>query len=279
MTIAACLKWVDRRPEVDPLTGAVGHDGRSGGASDADKAALEWALRLGGSWSDDVTVVTAGPPAAESLLHEGLALGAARAVRVDLPAGTPSDVVAAAVAEAVTACQFVMCGDLSLDRGSGAVPAYLAARLGAEQALGLVALEIGERGAVRGLRRLDGGRRERLHVTAPAVCSVEGSTARLRRAPLPGVLAARRASVTVMASPGSSVQTNGHRLVRPFRPRARALAAPHGDVLDRLRSLTAATVAGATRTAETLEPDAAAARILHALTEWGYGPGDSTTER
>ena len=40
----AC-KWLDRRPEVDPLTGAVHDDQRSAGASDADQAALERALR------------------------------------------------------------------------------------------------------------------------------------------------------------------------------------------------------------------------------------------
>ena len=36
----------------------------------------------------------------------------------------------------------VWCGDHSLDRGTGAVPAYLAAQLGLAQALGLVDVEL-----------------------------------------------------------------------------------------------------------------------------------------
>ena len=40
----------------------------------------------------------------------------------------------------------VLCGDLSADRGSGSVPAFLAAHLGAAQALGLVAVELGAAG-------------------------------------------------------------------------------------------------------------------------------------
>ena len=34
--IGVCLKWVDRRPEVDPLTGVVNHDARTAGALDVD---------------------------------------------------------------------------------------------------------------------------------------------------------------------------------------------------------------------------------------------------
>ncbi len=41
--IAACLKLVDQRPEIDPLTGEVRIDARTSGASEADLAALEWA--------------------------------------------------------------------------------------------------------------------------------------------------------------------------------------------------------------------------------------------
>jgi electron transfer flavoprotein beta subunit len=273
VTVAACVKWVDRRPEVDPLNGAISHDGRSSGASEADQAALEWALRLGDAWGDDVVAVTAGPAAADAVLREAIAVGATKAVRVDGPIDAPSEAVAAALAGELIGCRVVLCGDLSLDRGSGSVPAYLAARLAAVEALGLLVVEVGEPGSITAVRRLDGGRRERLLVTGPAVCSVEGSTARLRRAPLASVLAARHAAITVVVGVDGAGR-HGHRPTRPFRPRARALPAPHGDVLDRLRSLTAAAVAGGGRGAETLEPDAAADRILAALTEWGFTPPD-----
>ena len=77
--IAACIKWVDRRPEVDPLTGAVRTDLRTAGPSDADDAAVEWALRVADASGDEVLAVTAGPPSADAVLHAALAAGAAHA--------------------------------------------------------------------------------------------------------------------------------------------------------------------------------------------------------
>jgi electron transfer flavoprotein beta subunit len=271
MTVAVCVKWVDLRPEVDPLSGAVHHDARSAGASESDLAAVEWALRAGTAWGEPVLAVTAGPEAADTVLREALAAGAHDAARVDMAIDAPSDIVAAALAAHLGGCRLVVCGDVSADRGSGSVPAFLAARLGAAQALGLVALEIGQPGAIPALRRLDGGRRERLLVRTPAVCSVEGATARLRRAPLAAVLQARTATIAV--HPGPTVAAaDGHRARRPYRPRARALAPPHGDAaLDRVRQLTAAGAVAVHGQPETLEPAAAAARVLESLVAWGFG--------
>ncbi|MEO5679585.1 MAG: putative mycofactocin-associated electron transfer flavoprotein, partial [Acidimicrobiales bacterium] len=124
--VAVCQKWVDRRPEVDALTGAVSADPRTRGPSAADQAALEWALRAAGAWGSPVLVVTAGPVGADGMLREALAAGADRAVRVDLEITAPSPAVAAALAGIVAGAALVLCGDWSLDRGSGSVPAYLA---------------------------------------------------------------------------------------------------------------------------------------------------------
>ena len=194
------MKWVDRRPEVDPLTGAVHTDTRTSGPSDADEAALEWALRIGEAWSLEVVAVTAGPPVADSMLRDAVAAGAARAVRVDVDLLASSEDVAAALALALPdQVSVVVCGAWSIDRGSGSVPAYLAGRLDAAQALGLVKLSFAD-STPRGLdaeRRLDRGRRERLRVPVPAVVSVEGGSVRLRRAPLDGVLAARATEIDV----------------------------------------------------------------------------------
>jgi electron transfer flavoprotein alpha/beta subunit len=63
-TVVACLKHVALRVRVDPLTGDVSAEPHATGMSDADRAALEWALRLGEHWGRDVVAVTAGPAAA-----------------------------------------------------------------------------------------------------------------------------------------------------------------------------------------------------------------------
>jgi electron transfer flavoprotein beta subunit len=275
VTIAVCLKWVDRRLEVDPLTAAVSTDPRTSGASDADEAALETALVLADAWREAgppaVTVVTAGGPETQPMLRDALSAGATRAIRVELAAGAPSDVVAAALAEVVADADLVLCGAWSLDRGSGAVPAFLAAHLGAAQALGLVQVIPGPPGAITADRRLDGGRREQLDVGAPAVLSVEAGTARLRRGSLDAVLEAAHAPIPVIAPdlPAGALP-DPHRRV-PFRPRPLALPAPTGaDARARVLQLTGANVDRSPARVLTVTPAEGADAILEQLRAWGY---------
>jgi electron transfer flavoprotein beta subunit len=261
--IGVCWKWV-----------AAGDDERWAGVSESDRAALEVALGIAEVVGEPVTVVSAGGAGADAGLREAMAVGAARAVRVDTPADVESAAVAHALAAVLTGASWVVCGDASADRGSGAVPAFLAAELRASQALGLVSVAPAADG-MRATRRLDGGRRELLAIAAPAVLSVEGAAARLRRASLPAELAARRATIEVVPGPTSPVQHPD--AAQRYRPRARVLAAPAGGALARVLQLTDA--AGTTSTTHelvTLDPADAATRILAALTEWGYlGPGST----
>jgi electron transfer flavoprotein beta subunit len=258
--ISVCWKWV------------VGADGdeRWAGVSEADRAALEVALRLADG-DDGVTIVSVGGPGADAGLREALAAGATRAVRIDVHDDLTSAAVATALATVVAGSTWVVCGDASADRGSGSVPAFVAAALDVAQALGLV--DIGDvSGASDPLdvtRRLDGGRREVLAVTAPAVLSVEGAVARLRRASLPAELAARTAPIEVVPGPTGPVELGSQ--VAPYRPRSRVVPAPSGIALDRVLQLTdAITPTFASRELLTLTPEAAAERILVDLREWGY---------
>jgi electron transfer flavoprotein beta subunit len=254
--IVACWKWAP-----------AGH--RTGGISPSDEAALEVALRLAEASRDDVTVVSVAPAAAERALREALAAGAGRAVRVEAPCGLASPAVAAAIAEVAVGARWVVCGDASADRGTGSVPAFLAAETGVAQALGLVAVELVEGARVRAVRRLDGGRREVLAVAPPAVLSVEGSVARLRRAALTAELESRHAVIEVVPGPRGPVEEAP--TVSPYRPRPRERPAPTGDPLGRIRALTATGSEPSVHTeVVTLDPAAAAARIIAALRGWGY---------
>jgi electron transfer flavoprotein beta subunit len=145
-----------------------------------------------------------------------------------------------------------VCGDRSVDRGTGALPAYLAHELGASQALGLVALAAEGPGRLVVERRLDGGWRERLRVRLPAVCSVEGAGVRLRRASLAGTLAVagvptpvdRSLGVAEAAAPRSASGPLHIGATRPYSPRTHVLPAPVGDDPRlRLLALTGALVA------------------------------------
>ena len=63
------------------------------------------------------------------------------------------------------------------------MPAFVAHALGSAQALGLTSVDVGGAGEIVATRRIGFGRAERVRVTAPAVVSVEGSVASLRRGP------------------------------------------------------------------------------------------------
>lgn len=160
--VIACMKLVELRAGVDPLTGAVIADPASAGASPADGAALEVALRIaeacaaeaGTADAAEVVAISAGDSRCEKMLRSAVAAGATRAVRVVTRGDEPSALVAEVLARAVTAQlrtpragspdgsrpAVVCCGDASVDRGSASVPAFLAAELSAAQALGLVAV-------------------------------------------------------------------------------------------------------------------------------------------
>jgi electron transfer flavoprotein beta subunit len=261
MTIVACVKWVSHPGEP--------HDERFSGMSPADESALELALRQGELLGVGVTVITVGPKGAEKVLRDALACGAARAIRIDAPTTTAGTDVATAVADHVSDAEWVWCGDYSLDRGAGSVPPFIAAHLNAEQALGVIAVTLTP-DHVAATRRLDGGRRELLEVHAPAVLSVEGATAPLRRAGLSALRAAAIAPIDVL--PATTPIHLAEFMVRPYRPRARQLPAPAGATpLERLRALTDATAASAARGDTVhLGPADAAARIVRALRDWGY---------
>ena len=263
--IAVCLKWT-------APPGADVSDDRFAGVSPADRSALETGLRLAAAWDMQVMALSAGPPGAERALRDALACGAHGAIRIDMPGDADSRDVAFELAQAAASADVIVCGDYSLDRGSGSVPAFIAHHRRAAQALGLVAIDEEQvaDGAVCAVRRLDGGRREVLTVPTPCVLSVEGSVVSLRRAGLKAALSSRITAIEVRSAPPA----HHHRppaIVTPYRPRARVMPAPSGDhVLDRLRSLTDADAAPARGELVTLEPREAAERIVRALTAWGY---------
>ena len=80
MKIVVCIKQVPDTNEVrlDPVTNTLIRDGVPSIINPDDKAGLEAALRIKDSNPDDVeiTVVSMGPPQAEAVLREAMAMGA-----------------------------------------------------------------------------------------------------------------------------------------------------------------------------------------------------------
>lgn len=289
--IVAALSWSWREAEVDPLTGAVRANLRDRGPNSPELAALEHALRLAERWDAQVVAASVAPAGADEMLRDALAAGAARVLRVEparwmarpRPVGLVGGEQQAAVALAEALRQhygvpdLVLCGNQAADRATGSFPAFLAASLGAAQALGCVRLEPVEGRSLRVHRRLDGGRREVLMVRPPAVVSIEAAGVRLRRAGLPATLARQDTAITVATTPAAAAARQIRLLgAHPYRPRPRELPSPAGTALGRTLELTGALVQ---RTPPTvvgpLPPDEAADELLAYLRRYGYlGAGD-----
>jgi electron transfer flavoprotein beta subunit len=82
MKIVVCIKQVPDTTEIklDPTTGTMIRAGVPSIMNPDDKGGLETALRLRDSLGAHVTVVTMGPPQAEDILREAMAMGADRAI-------------------------------------------------------------------------------------------------------------------------------------------------------------------------------------------------------
>ena len=183
---------------------------------------------------------------------------------------------AVALRQHVGVPDLVLCGDQAADRATGSFPAFLAASLSAEQALGCVRWSRSDDRTLRVYRRLDGGRREVLMVRPPAVVSVEAAGVRLRRAGLPATLARANTAITVASTPAAAARRIRVLGAHPYRPRPRELPGPTGTALHRTLELTGALVQ---RTPPTvvgpLPPDQAASELLAYLRRCGYlGAGD-----
>ena len=82
MNIVVCIKQVPDTTEIklDPVKGTLIREGIPSIMNPDDKGGLEFALRLKDKYGANVTVITMGPPQAEAILREALAMGVDRAI-------------------------------------------------------------------------------------------------------------------------------------------------------------------------------------------------------
>lgn len=289
--VLVAVKMVDLRPEVDPLTGVVHTGSASGsiGLSAADEAAVEAAMRLAEELHPSglrIEAVCVGSHDPTEVLRGLIARGVHQARWVRTGGSLPSAMVAEELAAAADGAVLVVCGDYSADRGSGAVPSFIGWHLGWPAACGLrsLAAEFAEptqaTRSLLGVRRLDGGRREDVRITLPAVVSVEAGNFGLRRAPLTSLIAAHQAEIlvsgpTVIEDPGHA--GGGSARAIPFRPPTKPLSGPEeSSALDRIVEVTGALATGNTSRTVHASPDEAAELIIEQLALWGYLHADSS---
>ena len=84
MNILVCIKQVpgSNHVEVDPVTGVLKRDGVAGKMNPYDLYAIELALTLTEKYGGTVKTITMGPPPAEGMLRELMAMGVDESILV-----------------------------------------------------------------------------------------------------------------------------------------------------------------------------------------------------
>ena len=139
MNIVVCIKQVPNTNEVklDPVTGTLIRDGVPSIINPDDKAGLEAALRLKDATGAHVTVVSMGPPQADAVLREAMAMGADDAVLVTDRAFGGADTLATSttIAAALKKIPYdlIITGRQAIDGDTAQVGPQIAEKLGMPQ--------------------------------------------------------------------------------------------------------------------------------------------------
>ena len=164
MNIVVCLKQVPDTNEVriDPKTGTLIREGVPSIINPDDKNALEEALVLKEQHGAHVTVISMGPPQAESALREALAMGADEAVLITDRAFAGSDTLATsyALSQAIKemgAFDLIIAGRQAIDGDTAQVGPQVAEKLGLFQVTYVEEILKVEKANITVRRRLDNG--------------------------------------------------------------------------------------------------------------------------
>jgi len=138
LKMIVCMKQVPMVSELpwDPKTGTLSREDAEGMMNPACKYALEVALRVKEEHGGHITAITMGPPMAQEVLHEALAMGADRCLMVSDPrmAGSDTLMTSFTLARAIeTYCSefdLILCGCHTSDSETAQVGPQLAEELG-----------------------------------------------------------------------------------------------------------------------------------------------------
>ncbi|MFH1059939.1 MAG: electron transfer flavoprotein subunit beta/FixA family protein [Pseudomonadota bacterium] len=239
MRIVVCLKQVPLVAELpwDPSTGRLKRELAEGMTDPAGKRALEAGLRLKQAHGGELIAISMGPPEAEEVLREALALGADRGYLVCDPGLAGADTLAtsrslaAAIRALAPESDLVLLGNASSDSETGQVGPQLAEELGWPAALDVEAWELTAAGPLR-VQRLSDGFLETLDLDLPALLTLGSQAPEPRDTPLGGLedaFASGQVQVATLSGIGldparAGQAGSGGRMLRVYSPAAQKKA-------------------------------------------------------
>ncbi|MBO6041438.1 MAG: electron transfer flavoprotein subunit beta/FixA family protein [Oscillospiraceae bacterium] len=208
LKILVCVKQcpdVDQM-RMDPETGSLVRAGVPAILNPQDAYAVSAAVKVKETYGAEITLITMGPPAAEAVLRECLAVGADKAVLVTDRAFGNADTLATSysilsAADTQDKYDMIFCGKESLDGATGQMGAQLAQRFNMTQVTSaLLIREVNvDAGTVIVDRELDDGV-ETLEAKLPCLFTMEKTNYPARIPNLKGKLAAKKAPITTITS-------------------------------------------------------------------------------
>lgn len=204
MNIVVCIKQVPDAKSVrfDEEKGTLIREGVEAIINPFDLHALEAGLQLRDAWGGEVTVVSMGPPQADSALREALGLGADRAVLLSDRAFAGADTLATTYTlqkaiDRLGKPDLVLCGKQAIDGDTAQVGPGLAVRLGLPYVTCVSELRVLEDGTTLRLKRVCEDGYDVVELALPALLTVLACLNTPRVPSLKGKMKAKKAEIPV----------------------------------------------------------------------------------
>ena len=208
LNMLVCVKQVPDvdQMKMDPATGALIRDGVPSILNPLDANALAAAISVKEKYGGEITVITMGPPAAETVLRDCIAVGADRAILVTDRAFGNADTLAtsysiASAANAAGTFDIIFCGKETIDGATGQMGAQLAERFDAAQITSCLEIRsVDEENRTLVARRVPDVGIECLEATLPVLLTMEKECYPAKVAGLKGKMRAKKAKITTFTA-------------------------------------------------------------------------------
>ncbi len=209
MRIIVCLKpvpdperWSQLR--LDPKTKMLVREGIPPIINPLDKKALEAALQLRERAGGEVTTLSMAPPNVMPVLREALAMGADRSVLLSDKLFAGSDALAtsyimATAVKKISSYDLILCGDQTLDGGTGLVSAQIAEFLDIPNLIHVTAIETLQDKRYRVRSQIEHGHMW-VEIESPAVLSVTKEINEPRYITLMNILEGEKKEIQIWSS-------------------------------------------------------------------------------
>ncbi len=203
MNFIVCIKQVPATTEVkiDPRTNTLIREGVESIVNPFDSYAIEEGLRLKERMGGKVTVISMGPPQAESALREALSMGCDEAVLLTDPAFAGSDTLATSYTLAcgirkIGEFDLVICGKQAIDGDTAQVGPGIAEKLGIPAVTYVKKIEEIDEARIRVERMMEEGY-EVIELGIPALITVVKEINEPRLPSLRGMMRAKKATISI----------------------------------------------------------------------------------